>query len=126
MTDLLELARPVLALPPDVQLDYLSRARIAAGGRIKKSFAVPRFKDGDDIGKPKWLKHVMFGGYGEQGWVAFDQRFGGASVGNGAWGERIHLLYDGRLTGDGNRQWLEALETVLRARSQHNERDGAE
>jgi hypothetical protein len=50
---------------------------------------INRFQDGDDLGLPRWAKHLLIGGFGDQGWNAYDQRQGGKMVATGEWGDYL-------------------------------------
>jgi hypothetical protein len=62
-------------------------------------FQINRFRDGDDIGLPSWARHIVIGGFCEQGWNAYDQRAGGRVIATGDWGDYLTLLPDGRIVG---------------------------
>lgn len=75
------------------QADGVSEAIMGLFNRNR--FRINRFRDGDNIGLPRWAKHLVIGGFGDQGWNAYDQRQGGKLVATGEWGdylERAALL----------------------------------
>ncbi len=87
-------------LQPDRLPSLEERCRdILAHKRTCLRFTIKRFKDGQNIGLPKWAKHLVIGGYAEQGWAAFDQRRNGKRVAGGRWGDSIILCRDGSIVG---------------------------
>jgi hypothetical protein len=88
-------------------------ADYAAEGIIIGRFPIQRFKDGDNIGLPNWAKHVVIGGFCEQGWAAYDQRQRGKKVASGEWGEALFRLRGGRITSRTHRYYSGVLQDAL-------------
>jgi hypothetical protein len=88
-------------------------AEYDADGIIIGRFPIHRFKDGDDIGLPKWAKRIVIGGFAEQGWAAYDRRRGGKKVASGEWGDALLRLRGGRITSRTHRYYSGILQDAL-------------
>jgi hypothetical protein len=98
------------------------RKRIAdydAEGIIFGYFPIRRFKDGDNLGLPRWARSLVIGSFAEQGWAAYDQKQGGKKVASGKWGDSLYRLRGGRITSREHRYYsgilIDALAIAMEA-----------